>query len=413
MVVCCAALRHPGCSAAGLEPACASGVPLPAKRPDTLPKHRKRAQSAPDRSTIRCLRCAGTALAEHPLRAGCPCTAPAHSTGNHRTQARTTRVMPSSPSLCTPPPSAAPSPAARYPIAIIGPGALGLHFAARLAAVGPVAVVARDEAASARLRAGVHVGEASFFADAHPAAAAPAADWVIVLVKAADTAAAACTAMRMQPRGVLSLQNGLTVDTLRAHCSATRVDQGITTEGAFRDEAGVHPSGAGETLVPPGFEAVAAMLAAAGLNTRVEAEIDAARLAKLLVNVAINPLAALHPGAQRPPSSSHRCARSSTPWCARPGRSCARKASRSTRTQRSRACTRWRRRPPPTAPACCRTCSPAAAPRSTRSPAHCWRWLRASSAACRHTKRCCSACTRSNHTPGVHPILGRPFPGLV
>ena len=202
--------------------------------------------------------------------------------------------MPSSPSPCTPPPSAAPSPAARYPIAIIGPGALGLHFAARLAAVGPVAVVARDEAASARLRAGVHVGEASFFADAHPAAAAPAADWVIVLVKAADTAAAACTAMRMQPRGVLSLQNGLTVDTLRAHCSATRVDQGITTEGAFRDEAGVHPSGAGETLVPPGFEAVAAMLAAAGLNTRVEAEIDAARLAKLLVNVAINPLAALH-----------------------------------------------------------------------------------------------------------------------
>lgn len=203
--------------------------------------------------------------------------------------------MPSSPSPRPSPPStAASSPRASYPIAIIGPGALGLHFAVRLAALGPVALIARDEAASARLRAGVQVGEARFFADAHPAAAAPAADWVIVLVKAADTAAAARTAMHMRPHGVLSLQNGLTVDTLRAHCSAARVDQGITTEGAFRDEAGVYPSGAGETLVPPGFEAVAAMLAAAGLSARVEAEIDAARLAKLLVNVAINPLAALH-----------------------------------------------------------------------------------------------------------------------
>lgn len=187
-----------------------------------------------------------------------------------------------------------PRPHAPYPLAIIGPGALGLHFAARLAAVGPLALIARDAAASARLRAGVRVGDAHFAADAHPADAPPAAEWVIVLVKAGDTAAAGAVAARMGARGVLSLQNGLTADTLRAHCPAGRVDQGITTEGAFRDDAGVHPAGAGETLVPPGFETVAALLADAGLQARVEPAIAAARLAKLLVNVAINPLAALH-----------------------------------------------------------------------------------------------------------------------
>lgn len=184
-----------------------------------------------------------------------------------------------------------------YPLAIIGAGALGLHFAARLAEVMPVALIARDEARAAGLRDGVTVGDRSFEADAFAADAPPAADWVIVLVKAGDTAAAAAIAERMQPLGVLSLQNGLTGDLLRAHCRAPRVDQGITTEGAYRERTAdgewVQPSGTGETLLPTGFERVAEMLARAGLRARVEPDIARARLAKLLVNVAINPLAAL------------------------------------------------------------------------------------------------------------------------
>ena len=185
----------------------------------------------------------------------------------------------------------------RFPLAIIGPGALGLHFAARLDGIAPVALIARDAAGAARLNAGVEVGGRRFHADAFAAEQAPEADWVIVLVKAGDTAAAAATAARMRPLGVLSLQNGLTGELLRAHCGAERVDQGITTEGAYRerDDHGerVYPSGAGETLVPPGFEAVAELLVRAGLRARVEPDIAPARLAKLLVNVAINPLAAL------------------------------------------------------------------------------------------------------------------------
>ena len=181
----------------------------------------------------------------------------------------------------------------RYPLAIIGAGALGLHFASRLSACGPLAVVARSEARAAVLRAGVQVGEAGFRPDAFGPDALPEADWVIILVKAGDTADAARTALAMQPRGVLSLQNGLVGNVLREVCGSLPAGQGVTTEGAFRDGDRVVPSGAGDTLLPPGFEAVANLLAAAGFRARVEPDIAAARLAKLLVNVAINPLAAI------------------------------------------------------------------------------------------------------------------------
>lgn len=183
--------------------------------------------------------------------------------------------------------------APRYPLAIVGAGALGLNFAARLAAVGPVALIARSEARAAELRAGVQVGDAIFRPQAFGPDSLPAADWVIVLVKTYDTAAAAHTALALRPRGVVSLQNGLVDDVLRGVCGSVPVGQGITTEGAFRDGAGVKPAGAGETLLPPGFEAVAARLQEAGIAARVEPQIAAARLAKLLMNVVINPLAAI------------------------------------------------------------------------------------------------------------------------
>jgi len=181
----------------------------------------------------------------------------------------------------------------RYPLAIVGAGALGLHFAAGLAAVGPVALVARNAARADALRAGVQVGARLFVPEVFAPDALPAADWVILLVKTGDTAEAARTALALQPRGVLSLQNGLVEATLRAECGPVALGQGITTEGAFREGARVQPAGAGETLLPPGFEAVAERLAAAGFRARIEPAIAAARLAKLLVNVAINPLAAL------------------------------------------------------------------------------------------------------------------------
>lgn len=183
--------------------------------------------------------------------------------------------------------------AGRYPLAIVGAGALALHFAARLAKVGRVAVIARSHKRAAALRQGVTVGGERFVPEAFGPEDAPAADWVIVLVKTGDTRDAALTARAMAPRGVVSLQNGLVDDLLREACAGVQAGQGITTEGAFRDGSVVQPSGAGDTLLPPGFKPVAELLVAAGLRARVEPDIAAARLAKLLVNVAINPLAAI------------------------------------------------------------------------------------------------------------------------
>lgn len=143
-------------------------------------------------------------------------------------------------------------------MAVVGPGALGSFFAQRLSKVVPTAVVARG------------------------ATKIPQADWVIILVKAYDTAAAVRAARRMKPTGIVSLQNGL-ID---------EVPQGVTTAAAYRVGKRVVPVATGRTLLPPGFEALARMLRRAGFNTKITKEIRAARLRKLLANVCLNPVTA-------------------------------------------------------------------------------------------------------------------------
>lgn len=190
-------------------------------------------------------------------------------------------------------PRAAHFPPEPYPIAIVGPGALGLTFASRLARVERVAVIARSEAQACALRNGVTVGGERLQVDAFAPTEVPRAEWVILLVKAGDTEKAAETALAMQPRAVLSLQNGFIEERLRDALVHVPGAQGLTTAGAWRDGQRVVPVGVGETLVPPGFEPVAEQLSRGGLPARVEPAIGAARLAKLLVNLAINPVTAV------------------------------------------------------------------------------------------------------------------------
>ncbi len=150
----------------GSRTGCANAVPHPGKRPDPG-IHAQRG---------------GTA------RSGCS-TIPARTASERRhwsnRRPRAPRLIPPrtpldriaasmreslAPPIAPPPSTSAPStpPSARlvaaacaasgrFVLAIIGPGALGLHFAARLEGVVPVALIARDEAAAARLRAGVEV----------------------------------------------------------------------------------------------------------------------------------------------------------------------------------------------------------------------------------------------------------------
>jgi 2-dehydropantoate 2-reductase len=182
----------------------------------------------------------------------------------------------------------------RHPVAIIGPGALGLVFAERLSRLSRVALVARSETRARELRSGVIVDGAAFVPDAFAAEAAPHADWILVLVKARDTGAAAAIASRMSPRGVLSLQNGWVEELLRAPLAGALAAQGVTTEAAYRQGAEVRHTGAGDTLAPPGFEDLVALLRAAAFSARIEPRILEARLRKLLVNACINALTALY-----------------------------------------------------------------------------------------------------------------------
>ncbi|HEY7242225.1 MAG TPA: ketopantoate reductase C-terminal domain-containing protein [Burkholderiales bacterium] len=149
--------------------------------------------------------------------------------------------------------------AGRFPVAVVGPGALGSLFAAHLSRVIPTAVVGR------------HTAEL------------PQADWVIILVKAYDTPAAVRTARRMKPKGIVSLQNGL----------IESVPQGVTTAAAYRVGRRVVPVTTGSTLLPPGFEKLGNYLREAGFEAHVTHAIRAARLGKLLANVCLNPVTAL------------------------------------------------------------------------------------------------------------------------
>lgn len=196
-----------------------------------------------------------------------------------------------------------------HPIAIIGPGALGLVFGQRLSRHMRVALIARSEIRARELRAGVTVDGAAFAPEAYAAGSPPAADWVLVLVKAADTRAAAEIAARMSPRGVLSLQNGWVEELLREPLAGVLAAQGVTTEAAYRQGRDARHTGAGDTLAPPGFEDLVGLLQGAGFRARIEPRIVEARMRKLLVSTCINPLTALYriPNGQacEPPHATH------------------------------------------------------------------------------------------------------------
>lgn len=170
----------------------------------------------------------------------------------------------------------------RFPVAVVGPGALGLLYASRLSRVVPTALIARSAARARHLKS-VSVGGRRYRPAAFSPDNLPLADLAIVLVKGYDTPAALRLARAMRAKRVLSLQNGL-VDV---------VPQGISTAGAHRRGKAVVVATTGETLLPRGFDDLAAQLRKAGLAARVSSNIDRARYFKLLANVCINPVTAL------------------------------------------------------------------------------------------------------------------------
>lgn len=194
-------------------------------------------------------------------------------------------------------------------VVVIGAGAMGSLFAARLSVVAPVILLSRWAEAIAEVRKrGVRLldtrGERAYFVPItdDPAEAA-LADLALILVKSYDTPhAAAWAAAALAPDGVaLTLQNGLgNAEVLAAAVGPQRTLQGITSEGATLLGPGrVCHAGSGVTIVgtkpetAARAEEIVALFQRAGFTTRLSDQVESLVWGKLVVSAGINPLTAL------------------------------------------------------------------------------------------------------------------------
>ncbi|MCA9896672.1 MAG: 2-dehydropantoate 2-reductase [Ardenticatenaceae bacterium] len=195
-------------------------------------------------------------------------------------------------------------------IAIVGVGAMGCLFGARLSQVAEVMLVGHWPAQLTALRErGLRfIGPDGRFqtiplaATDNPQTAAPA-DLALILVKSYQTAQAAETAQQLlSPNGVaLTLQNGVgNLEQLTAVLGPNRANLGITSEGAVLLEPGVvRHAGSGHTTiadvvgtaVPP--QEIVDLFEAAGFATSLSANVDGLVWGKLAINAGINPLTAV------------------------------------------------------------------------------------------------------------------------
>lgn len=195
--------------------------------------------------------------------------------------------------------------------AVVGPGALGTLFSARLALAGiPTFILDYRAERAGELNArpirlldaaGEHEIQVPVTADPRSLAGVDAA---LVLVKAYQTENAAMVLAEhlTDPAIAISLQNGLgNVEILAAHLGQDRVIGGVTAQGALLETPGVvRDTGSGPTTLgrPDGsmngsLPAVAAALLAAGFAVAITSDLPAALWGKAILNAAINPVAAL------------------------------------------------------------------------------------------------------------------------
>ena len=194
-------------------------------------------------------------------------------------------------------------------IGIVGAGAIGLTFAAALAGVHDVVLLARrGVVAETILRDGIAIdagGEVRHVAVRATTDAASFADRdaVIVAVKTYATAAALAPLRGVLPRHALiaTVQNGIdNAEVVREALPGARVIAGSTTQGAvLLGDGRVRAVNRGTTTfarddaAAPASDDLAAAFAAAGLDARVADDVDLLLWRKLVIVAAINPLGAL------------------------------------------------------------------------------------------------------------------------
>ncbi|MDP8223514.1 MAG: 2-dehydropantoate 2-reductase [Candidatus Lernaella stagnicola] len=196
-------------------------------------------------------------------------------------------------------------------VAIVGAGAVGSLFAGLLAHGGhDVTLIERQPETVRAIRhnglrlEGVRGDYRVEVSIQEKGSRVPAADLVMLCVKAYDTAAAVDEHHKLFTRAhwILSLQNGIgNIETIAARLGKDRLLAGSTTMGATLVEPGLcRHAGEGDTTIgavadktSPGVLEVADAFHTARIDTRAAADVGPLLWAKLCVNVAINPLAAL------------------------------------------------------------------------------------------------------------------------
>jgi 2-dehydropantoate 2-reductase len=125
-------------------------------------------------------------------------------------------------------------------------------------------------------------------------------DAVLLCVKANDTKEAGTTVAPWvkETTVVLTLQNGLgNMDVLEGIFGKARVLGGVTSEGAtVLDHGRIRHAGAGETFIGPpsdGAEKIVSVFRQAGFTSKIARDIHSLIWGKLIVNVGINALTAL------------------------------------------------------------------------------------------------------------------------
>ncbi len=190
-------------------------------------------------------------------------------------------------------------------ILVFGAGAMGSFFGGMLSARHDVLLVGRQEHIEAVRRHGLTIrGKTVRLAKPRAATRVPPSakpELIVVATKAYDTAAAMSALQRFAGTAIfLTLQNGLDNPEVIAR-TASRVVAGTTAHGVtFVRPGEVRHAGIGDTVIGPwrgvtseDVVLVRDVLEEAGLPTRIASDIRSELWAKLIVNAAINPVAAL------------------------------------------------------------------------------------------------------------------------
>jgi len=192
---------------------------------------------------------------------------------------------------------------------VVGPGAMGCLFAARLSIAGnEVALADHDKRRAQKItEQGIRVtGISGTYEVRIPTAVggAPfAPDFILICVKSTDTKTAGEGVLgSMGPETmVVTLQNGLgNMEILAEIFGPGKVLGGVTAQGAtLVDEGVIRHAGEGETVIGPAGEEdgplhrLVSVMNQAGFETRSARKVEELIWGKLIINVGINALTAI------------------------------------------------------------------------------------------------------------------------